>query len=73
MKIRKRLLKKIEEAVPGTMNQAYSEMVNAAIRERYSLSEELAILRKRDDNPEEFAEYNAYAEQCKQRVKEALK
>lgn len=44
---------------------AYNDRVNSLIRERYSLSEELSILRQRDTKPDEFAAYNAYAEQCK--------
>jgi hypothetical protein len=43
----------------------YEERVEILIRQRYSISAEFAILRQRDTKPEEFAEYNAYAEQCK--------
>lgn len=51
---------------------AYEADVEARIRERYSVSQELAILRQRDAKPEEFAEYNAYAERCKAESKAAL-
>ena len=44
---------------------AYEEYVNALIREKYTLSQELAILRQRDSKPEEYATYNAYCEECK--------
>lgn len=47
----------------------YSRDVEKLIREKYSLSEELAILRQRDTKPEEFAEYNNFAETCKKRAK----
>ena len=47
----------------------YPILVERYIREKYTLSDELAILRQRDTKPEEFAEYNAYAEECKQRAK----
>lgn len=50
----------------------YGELVESYIREKYSISAELAILRQRDTKPEEFAEYNAYAEQCKAKAKEIL-
>ena len=50
----------------------YGELVDRYIREKYSLSAELSILRQRDTKPEEFAEYNAYAEQCKAKAKEIL-
>jgi hypothetical protein len=39
------------------------------IREKYSQDAEFAILRQRDTKPEEFAEYNAYCEECKAKVK----
>jgi hypothetical protein len=49
-----------------------SREIEKLIRLRYSMSDELAILRQRDEKPEEFAAYHAYAEQCKKRVKESL-
>ena len=53
----------------GIKEAIYGERVNALLRERYTLSEELAILRRRDSAPEEFAAYDAYAEQCKARAR----
>lgn len=50
-------------------DDGYGERVNALIRERYSLSEELALLRQRDTKPDEFAQYNAYCEECKTKAK----
>lgn len=47
----------------------YGEAVNAKIRERYSESQEFAILRQKDDKPEEYAEYYAFCESCKTFVK----
>ena len=47
----------------------YEEAVDAEIRKRYSVSQEFAILRQRDEKPEEYAEYYAYCEQCKAFVK----
>lgn len=43
----------------------YAERVEYLIRKRYTISDELAILRQREDKPEEFAEYNEFAEECK--------
>lgn len=43
----------------------YDAEVNRLIRQRYTASQEFAILRQRDEKPEEFAEYNEYCEQCK--------
>ena len=43
----------------------YDEAVNAKIRERYSVSQEFAILRQKDEKPDEYAEYFSYCEECK--------
>lgn len=43
----------------------YEQRVVNRIRERYSVDDELAILRQRDTKPEEFAEYNAFVEKIK--------
>jgi hypothetical protein len=51
-------------------NIPYDEAVDARVRERYSLSQELAILRQRDEKPDEYAAYFAYCEECKAFVKE---
>lgn len=51
-------------------NISYDEAVNAKIRERYTESQEFAILRQRDEKPDEYAEYYAYCEECKIFVKE---
>lgn len=47
----------------------YGERVERLIRERYSLSDELALSRQRETKAEEFAEYFAYCEDCKARAK----
>ena len=48
----------------------YENAVNAAIREKYTLSQELSILLQKDEKPEEYAEYYAYCEECKTKAKE---
>lgn len=52
-----------EETIP--QEELYRRRIVELIRERYSLDDEIAILRQRDSKPEEFAEYDAYVEQCK--------
>jgi hypothetical protein len=52
---------------------SYDEAVDAEIRKRYSMSQEFAILRQRDEKPDEYAAYYAYCEECKQRVKETYR
>lgn len=49
----------------------YNDLVNGMVREKYSDSEEFAILRKSINNPynAEYVEYNAYVEECKARAK----
>lgn len=65
----RRLLAMNEQVAEGTTAKIYGKLVTDKIRRRYSLNEELAILRQRDEKPEEFAAYNAYAEQCKAEAK----
>ncbi len=48
----------------------YGEAVHAEIRKRYTESQEFAILRQKDEKPDEYAEYFAYCEECKALVKE---
>jgi hypothetical protein len=43
----------------------YDEAVDAEIRKRYTVSQEFAILRQKDEKPEEYAAYYAYCEECK--------
>ena len=59
-------------SVPTYTEAEYEAEVVRLIRERYDLNAELAILRQRDTKAEEFAEYSAFAEQCKVQAKERL-
>ena len=43
----------------------YEQRVVNRIREKYSVDDELAILRQRHTKPEEFAEYNNFVENIK--------
>lgn len=54
--------------VPFTEKQLekrYEEEVERLIREKYSVSNELAIMRQRYTKEAEFYEYDTYAENCK--------
>lgn len=51
-------------------NTPYEDAVDAEIRKKYSVSAEFAILRQKDEKPDEYAEYYAYCEECKALVKE---
>ena len=48
---------------------SYEEKVVSLIREKYSVDDELAIQRQRDTKPDEFNEYFAYCEKCKEKAK----
>lgn len=61
-----------EEELTKDKIRRYEEFVEALIREKYSLSEELSLLRQRDTKIEEFAAYNSYAEKCKIEAKKSL-
>lgn len=47
----------------------YENLVESKIRERYTLSQELAILRQRDTKQDEYQEYFNYCEACKAKAK----
>lgn len=53
--------------------QRYQQRVIELIRQKYSQDDEFSILRQRDTKPEEFQEYNAYVEACKEQAKEEIK
>lgn len=46
--------------------EQYKNRIVELIREKYSVDDELAILRQKDSKVEEFNEYNTYAENCKE-------
>ncbi len=50
---------------------SYEERVVNRIRQKYSIDDELAILRQRDTKPEEFAAYNTAVEQIKSQERSA--
>ena len=51
------------------IDKTYEELVITLIRQKYSINEELAILRQRDTKPQEFAEYNQFVENIKSQLK----
>jgi hypothetical protein len=60
-----------EEIISEVVIQpSYKELVIMRIRERYSIDDEIAILRQRYAKPEEFEEYNNFVEKCKLQIKE---
>lgn len=62
------------DEIPQTVNtKAYEDKVDSLIRNRYSLSEELGILRQKEVKKAEYDAYFAYCEQCKAEAREWLK
>lgn len=64
-----KLAMKNRAADPASFERAYDNAIETLIRKRYTIGNELAILRQRDEKPEEFAAYTAYVEECKAAVK----
>ena len=60
------------EELAERKQQKYEDRVVELLRKKYSLDQELAILRQRDDKVEEFRAYSAYAEQCKLQAKQEI-
>lgn len=53
----------------GVLNKLYEQEVVNRIRQRYSLNQELAILRQKETKPDEFNEYYNFVESIKSQVK----
>lgn len=51
---------------------SYEEQVEALIAERYTVKNEIALLRQQNRKPEEFKAYDDYCEACKANVKQKL-
>lgn len=59
------MCEEVDEIPTPFSEDEYNKSVEDRIRQKYSLSEELAILRQRDTKQEEFAAYFSYCEDCK--------
>ena len=60
------------ESFPEDETVPYEEQVEALIAERYSLKNEIALLRQQSRKPEEFKAYDDYCESCKNTIKHKL-
>ena len=60
---------KNRETNQESWQEFYESEIVRLIRKRYSINQELAILRQRDEKQNEYAEYNQYVEECKAAVK----
>lgn len=50
----------------------YHKLVESLIRTRYSVSDELGVIRQKDQKPDEFQEYFEFCEECKETAKTRL-
>ena len=60
------------EELAERKQQKYENRVVELLRKKYSLNQELAILRQRNEKPEEYQAYHDYAEQCKATAKREI-
>lgn len=67
-----KLLNKNKALEPRAFEAVYGREIEKKIRKRYSISDEIAILRQRDTKVAEFNAYNAFVEKCKAEVKAEL-
>lgn len=51
---------------------SYPELVAMFIKEKYTLDDEIALHRQRDEKPEEYKAYYDFCEECKARAKSIL-
>lgn len=52
------------------LENLYEKIVVELIRQRYSIDDELAIIRQRETKSNEFNDYFNYCEECKLKVKQ---
>ena len=62
--------KEIAEINEPALSFVYEQRIVLRIREKYSVDDELAILRQRDTKPDEFAAYNDFVERIKREERE---
>lgn len=64
---------KYEEIDIAADNASRESFIAGLIHTRYSVDDEISILRQKESKPQEFEAYNAFAEECKVRVSELFK
>ena len=58
--------------INGVLPRLRKQLTAAEIRKRYDADDEMAVLRQAQTKPAEYAEYNAYVENCKKTVDEYI-
>ena len=72
MRLNIKLANKNREANSRAWDRLQEALISEKIRKVYSVNDELAILRQREEKPEEFEAYYTFVEECKREVKEKL-
>jgi len=73
IKFREELVARVSMEIGVTLSDSsYDHLSLLKIRSKYNLPKESSIIRQKDTNPEEFAEYYFYCEQCKLDAKKEL-
>ena len=65
-----KLLPKTKALIDKAKEPTYKDKIIQVIRTKYTVDDELAILRQRDSKPDEFQEYFDFVESIKQSLKE---
>lgn len=71
-KIRGKIIEIPDREIAITESE-YPSYVSMKIHEKYSVDDEIAILRQKEDKPEEYAEYFEYCEKCKAEARALIK
>jgi hypothetical protein len=56
----------------GTLDKIYKELVNSLVAARYSIEDEVAIMRQEKIKPEEYQAWFDYTEECKAAAREII-
>lgn len=68
-----KLAKKNKEQNPETYEAYRSQLIEKEIAKKYTITQEIAIIRQKDTKPEEYKAYFEYVEQCKEKVNSEFK
>lgn len=66
------MFEEVDEIPTIASEEEYKQTVRELVREKYALEDEIAIHRQKDTKPEEFEEYYAFCEKCKDKAKEVV-
>lgn len=55
----------IEEEISIPIEEQYKQRIVDYIRLKYSINDEISLLRQRESKADEFQQYNLYVEECK--------